>query len=111
MMQRVLSVFAVAVGLGLATGSARAQYVAPPASIVRSLQAPSYTPGTYYFSNGHYYYSPVRVTTSTSAAAAHSVHNGVTRGPTGAMTGRTRHTFDPSGRPVQLHKPWLQPLR
>ena len=106
-MKRVLSVFAVAAGLGLAAGSARAQYVAPPTSVLRYIQAPTYTPGTYYYSNGYYYYSPVRATTY---AAPYSVHNGVTRGPTGAMTGRASQSFDPTGRSVQLHKPWLQPL-
>lgn len=108
MMKRVLSILAVAAGIGLTTDSARAQYVAAPPSVVRYIQAPTYSLGTYYYSNGYYYYSPVR---ATAYAAPYSVHNGVTRGPSGAMTGRASQSFDPTGRSVQLHKPWLQPLR
>ena len=107
-MKRVLSVLAVAAGIGLATDSARAEYAAPPQSVVRIIQAPTYTPGTYYLSNGYYYYYPAGTAAGTMP---YSIHNGVTRGPSGAMTGRASHSFDPTGRPVQLHKPWLQPLR
>jgi hypothetical protein len=105
-MKRLLSAALTVAGLGLAAGSASAQYVAAPPSVVRYVQSPSYTPGTYYYSNGYYYGTPYRTTGGT-----YSYHNGVLRGPSGAMTGRPSVNFDPTGRGVQLYKPWLAPIR
>lgn len=116
-MKRVLLVLLVVAGLALAADSARAQYVTAPAA-VRYVQAPAASPATYYYSNGYYYraaptYSAVRSpgTVYYSSPAGYYDHNGVLRGPSGAMPGRATHNFDPTGRGVQLYKPWLKPLR
>lgn len=120
-MKRVLPVLLVVAGLALAADSARAQYAtaAPPAA-VRYVQAPAASPATYYYSNGYYYRAaptyyaapaPAAGTVYYSSPAGYYDHNGVLRGPNGAMSGRPTQNFDPTGRGVQLYKPWLKPLR
>lgn len=113
-MKRILSVFAVAAGLSLAADTAHAQapsVVTAPA--VRYYAPAPATAGTYYYRNGAYYYtrSPVANYYAPASPGYYTWNNGVARGPSGAMTGRASHNFDPTGRPVQLYKPWLQPLR
>ena len=118
-MNRVLTTLLAVAGLALAADSARAQAVAVPPAAVRYVQAPAASPATYYYSNGYYYraaaptyYRPATPGTVYYASpTGYSDHNGVLRGPTGAMSGRATHNFDPTGRGVQLYKPWLKPLR
>lgn len=91
-MKRILSAVLTVAGLGLVADSAQAQAPAarPPARA-----------GVYYYPAGRAY----------TPSAGYSSHNGVLRGPSGAMSGRARPNWDPTGRPVQLYKPWLQPIR
>ena len=117
-MKRVLTTLLVVAGLALAADSARAQAIAVPPSAVRYVQAPAASPATYYYSNGFYYRSAPAYNAAPSSAriyysspTGYYEHNGVLRGPSGAMTGRATHNFDPTGRGVQLYKPWLKPLR
>ncbi len=121
-MKRVLFSLLVLAGVALAADSARAQAVAAQPPAVRYVQAPAPAPApvTYYYRNGYYYTTPPANAAAPAArntiyyaapAAGYSDHNGVLRGPSGAMTGRATHNFDPTGRGVQLYKPWLKPLR
>ncbi len=82
-------------GFGLFGASAFAQAPAPAAPA-----APNY-----YVSNGVIYQAAARP----YYAATPVYRSTVTTNH--AMTGRVSHNFDPSGRGVQLHKPWLRPLR
>lgn len=114
-MNRAVSALLVAAGLGLAADSARAQVVYTQPSPVRYVQP---APAGYYYSNGYYYRSApayaapaVPGRTYYASPAGYYDHNGVLRGPNGAMPGRATHSYDPTGRGVQLYKPWLKPIR
>ena len=120
-MRRLSLAVLMVAGLALAADLARAQAPAPAAT------APA---GSFVYSNGYYYYQPAAgasyrppvyyigqpYTSPGTGTRADSMpgyysHNDVLRGPSGAMSGRVRHDFDPTGRGVQLYKPWLQPIR
>jgi hypothetical protein len=113
-MKRVLSVVLVVVGISLLADSARAQNATAPAPAVRYVQVPA----GYYYSNGYYYRTTPASTAPVASPgtyyyttpAGYYDHNGVLRGPSGAMEGRAQHYFDPTGRGVQLYKPWLKPI-
>jgi hypothetical protein len=121
-MRRLLSAALVVAGLGLVANQAQAQ---APAAAPAAVAAPATAPGTFVYRNGYYYaarpaapayyagqpYSYPRTGTRADSMPGYYSHNGVLRGPSGAMSGRVRHDFDPTGRGVQLYKPWLQPLR
>ncbi len=117
-MKRLLSAALMVTAVGLAADSARAQ---APATVPSVVAAPRVVaPAGYYYYNGYYYARPVYATqrytypgngTRADSLPGYYSHNGVLRGPSGAMSGRVRHDFDPTGRGVQLYKPWLQPIR
>jgi hypothetical protein len=124
-MKRLLSAALLVAGISLAADPARAQAPAAAPAAPAVVAAPAPAPGTFVYRNGYYYYarpgipatyagqpytSPGTGTRADSMRGYYS-HNGVLRGPSGAMSGRVRHDFDPTGRGVQLYKPWLQPLR
>jgi hypothetical protein len=112
-MTRLIAPALAVAALALAADSARAQTAAPAPTAPRAVAAP----GSFYYSNGYYYSRPATtpyypgVGTRSDSLPGYYSHNGVLRGPSGAMSGRVRHDFDPTGRGVQLYKPWLQPIR
>ena len=117
-MKRLLSAALIMTAAGLTADSARAQAPATVPSVVAAPRVAA--PAGYYYYNGYYYARPAYATqpytypgtgTRADSLPGYYSHNGVLRGPSGAMTGRVRHDFDPTGRGVQLYKPWLQPIR
>jgi hypothetical protein len=89
-------------GLALFGSSTQAQVAVAP-----RIGVPSYAPGTVYYSNGYYYQVPARAAFSSPVYRA-PVYN---YNSNSAMTGRISQSFDPTGRPIQLYKPWLRPMR
>ena len=84
-------------GFSIFAPATEAQVAAPPIAV------PSATPGAYYYRNGFYYQRPTRANFAPVYQSPRSSN--------GAMTGRYSQHMDPTGRPVQLYKPWLRPLR
>ena len=98
----LLSGLVTVAGLGLFASTTQAQVAARP--VAPRVAVPTYAPGTVYYRNGYYYQMPMR------AALAAPVYRAPVNA-NGAMTGRVSQSYDPSGRTIQLYKPWLRPLR